>query len=56
MVKIQFTLKEFENLKRTAEVIYKKIEPGEWFFWSIIPFWRQSISGKRLFEGNPEED
>jgi len=37
-------------------VIVKKIEGRETFFWSIIPFWKQAPSGRRLFDGNPEED
>jgi len=30
---------------------------GELYFWSIIPFWKMDINGKRLiYSGNPVED
>lgn len=37
-------------------VIVKKIEGRETFFWSIVPFWKQTKNGKILHDGNPEED
>ena len=40
-----------------VRVIVKKIEGGELHFWSIIPFWKMDINGKRLVHnGNPSED
>ncbi|MFH1946827.1 MAG: hypothetical protein ABIJ23_01560 [Candidatus Magasanikbacteria bacterium] len=40
-----------------VRVIIKKVEGGELHFWSIIPFWKMDIYGKRLIHsGNPGED
>jgi hypothetical protein len=37
-------------------VIVKKVENGRFHFWSVIPYWKQSPQGKKMFEGDPEED
>lgn len=37
-------------------IVIKKIDDGQPFFWSIIPYWKQGDRRKRMFEGNPEED
>lgn len=35
-----------------VKVIIKRIEKGEWFFWSIIPCWKtDEKSGKRILHG-----
>jgi len=49
---------EFVSVIKNAriKVIVKKIEGGEPFFWSIIPFWKQADYGKRLYDGDPEID
>ncbi len=40
-----------------VRIIVKKEEGGELYFWSIIPFWKMDINGKRLIHsGNPKED
>jgi len=40
-----------------VRVIIKKVYGGESHFWSIIPFWRTDMLGKRLiYSGNPGED
>lgn len=44
--------------RKRIKVIVKQVENGEWFFWSIIPFWGvDKERGKRkLYAGNPAED
>jgi len=37
-------------------VVVKKVETGDRYFWSIIPYWKQSPYGKQMFEGDPEQD
>ena len=37
-----------------SRVIVKRIEGGECFFWSLIPYWRQNEFGKVMHEGNPK--
>ncbi len=40
-----------------VRVIIKNVDGGEPHFWSIIPFWRMNILGKRIIHnGNPSED
>jgi len=40
-----------------VRVIVKKVDKGEPHFWSIIPFWRTNVLGKRVVHnGNPSED
>ena len=41
-----------------VKIIVKQIENGEFFFWSIIPYWGMHEGTRtRLFhEGIPEED
>ena len=40
-----------------VRVIVKQVENGEPHFWSIIPFWKMDMHGKRLIHnGNPCED
>lgn len=40
-----------------VRVIIKKEDGGELYFWSIIPFWKMDINGKRLIHsGNSKED
>jgi len=42
---------------RRFKVIVKQLPGGEWIFWSLIPFWRQSEAGTRvLHEGKPATD
>jgi len=42
---------------RRFKVIVKQLAGGERIFWSLIPFWRQSETGKRLLhDGNPAQD
>ncbi len=44
--------------RERVKIIIKKIENGNKFFWSIIPFWRMNkkIKSRILHEGVPEED
>jgi len=44
--------------KTRVRVLIKKVEDGPKYFWSIIPFWKQSeLTGKRhIHNGKPEED
>lgn len=37
-------------------VIVKKIDNGPYFFWSLIPSWKQGSIKRQLFIGNLEED
>lgn len=38
-------------------IVIKQIDNGPLYFWSIVPYWRQGDGGgKKMFEGNPEED
>lgn len=37
-------------------VVVKQIDSGPIYFWSLVPYWKQGKQGKRMFEGNPEED
>jgi hypothetical protein len=37
-------------------VVVKKVDEAPPFFWSIIPYWKQGINAKEMFEGDPEED
>ena len=37
-----------------SRVIVKRIEGGDYFFWSLIPYWRHNEYGKVMHEGNPE--
>lgn len=40
-----------------VKVIVKWIDGGEPFFWSLIPFWRQSdLRSRLLYDGNPSID
>ncbi|MBP6925479.1 MAG: hypothetical protein KBC22_00235 [Candidatus Pacebacteria bacterium] len=40
-----------------VRIIVKQIEGSMPYFWSIVPYWRQtSHRGKKMFEGNSEED
>lgn len=40
------------------KVIVKQIEDGEYFFWSIIPFWGvdRNTFKRKLYVGHPEND
>ena len=47
--------------KARIKIIVKKIGDGEYFFWSIIPFWKmrninENTNTRILNEGNPETD
>jgi hypothetical protein len=43
--------------ERRFKVIVKQLADGQRIFWSLIPFWRQSETGKRLLHnGNPAQD
>lgn len=37
-------------------VVVKQVGDSQPYFWSIIPYWKQGDYGKKMFEGNPEED
>lgn len=37
-------------------VVLKRTENNDAYFWSVIPYWKQGMHGKEMFEGNPEED
>lgn len=39
-----------------VRVIVKQIDAAQPYFWSIIPNWKQGRLGKKLFDGNLEED
>jgi len=42
--------------KVRIKVIVRKDGHGEYYFYSVIPFWKMGGERKKLFEGNPEED
>jgi hypothetical protein len=42
--------------KCRVRVIVKKVGTTPPYFWSIIPNWKQGRLGKKLFDGNLEED
>ena len=35
-------------------VIVKKIDSGPYYFWSVIPYWKQGTFKRQLFSGDPE--
>lgn len=37
-------------------IVVKKVGNSPYYFWSIIPYWKQGDYRKKMFEGNPEED
>jgi hypothetical protein len=37
-----------------VRVIVKKIDNGPYYFWSIIPYWKQGALKRQLFSGDPE--
>lgn len=37
-------------------IVVKKIGDSPYYFWSIVPYWKQGNYRKKMFEGNPEED
>ncbi len=37
-------------------IIVKKVADGPTYFWSIVPYWKQGMYGKKMFEGDPEID
>jgi hypothetical protein len=37
-------------------IVVKKVDNGPYYFWSIIPYWKQGDYRKKMFEGNPESD
>lgn len=37
-------------------IVVKKVGDSPYYFWSIIPYWKQGDYRKKMFEGNPEED
>jgi len=37
-------------------IVVKKVDGSPYYFWSIIPYWKQGNYRKKMFEGNPEED
>ena len=43
---------------RRAKAIVKRVNNGQLFFWSIIPFWgiNSLTKERRLYTGNPETD
>lgn len=50
---------EFISVIKSARVrvVVKKIQGGEAFFWSLVPYWKQTDYGKKLLhEGDPETD
>lgn len=44
--------------KVRVKVVVKRIEEGNYIFWSIIPYWGidKNTSKKKLHSGHPEED
>jgi len=58
MKMIQVTYYEFIAVleKCRVRIIVKRINDTQPYFWSIIPYWKQSASGKKLFSGLPESD
>lgn len=42
--------------KCRAKIIVKQINDEKPYFWSIVPFWKVSNRGKKMFEGDPEDD
>jgi hypothetical protein len=42
--------------KCRVRIIVKQINDSQPYFWSIIPYWKQSEFGKKLFSGLPESD
>ena len=37
-------------------IVVKKVDSGQAYFWSIVPYWKQGVYKKKMFEGNPEID
>lgn len=37
-------------------IVVKKIGDSPYYFWSIVPYWKQGDYRKKMFEGDPEED
>jgi len=52
------TFYEFISIvkKCRVRIIVKQIGSARPYFWSIVPYWKQGDYGKKMFEGNPEED
>lgn len=60
---VHVTYYEFISVQETngggvcrLRIVVKKTGDSPPCFWSIIPYWRQGIHGKEMFEGDPEED
>ena len=41
---------------RRIRIVVKKVDNSPYYFWSIVPYWKQGEYRKKMFEGNPEED
>jgi len=39
-----------------VRIIVKRVGDGPAYFWSIIPYWKQTAYGNKMSEGNPEID
>jgi hypothetical protein len=41
---------------RRMRIIVKKVDDGPYYFWSIVPYWKQGEFRRKMFEGDPETD
>lgn len=39
-----------------VRIVVKKVGDSPYYFWSIVPYWKQGEYRKKMFEGNPQED